>query len=528
MPNCQKCNAKATHGLKGGSKIYCKDCAKNVEGVGDLTRKHCKEATCFKEPTYNYPTEKTTAYCTVHKLPGMVDVKHPKCQHVDENGNRCDKGPTYGPEGGKAIYCEPHSNLYENMVMVITNRLCKYVDDDGNKCGSRASFNLPGNISGKWCKKHKGPNDKFVLKTIYCEVEGCETRASQNYKNEKKPRFCEEHRLIGMCNIIDKRCEVQECIKMATYAGKDSIKRFCAEHKLEGMKDIRSKQCAFEGCNKEPTYNVPGTKVRLFCAEHADKNTMDNVKSKKCIKCKVKEAFCNFKGINQRLYCIKCRDEDMVQLNTKICKNDNESYKCTTRIPHTRYDGYCLRCYTHLFPDATITKSYKTKELRVIEFIKNTFTNTKIVCNKTVPNGMSKRRPDICINNDDYNIIIEVDEYQHNSYEDICENKRVMELFVDLQNKPLVMIRFNPDDYINDKGKKIKTCWSVAKNGLVVLNKNKIIDWNNRLNKLKDTLEYYLHYPPKKEVEIIYLYYDDMKNEKNLEEDFQYDDIIIA
>jgi hypothetical protein len=65
--------------------------------------------------------------------------------------------------------------------------------------------------------------------------------------------------------------------------------------------------------------------------------------------------------------------------------------------------------------------------------------------------------------------------------QDICENKRVMELFVDLQNKPLVMIRFNPDDYINDKGKKIKTCWSVAKNGLVVLNKNKIIDWNNRL-----------------------------------------------
>ena len=181
-----------------------------------------------------------------------------------------------------------------------------------------------------------------------------------------------------------------------------------------------------------------------------------------------------------------------------------------------------------MFPDATITKSYKTKELRVIEFIKNTFTNTKIACDKTVRNGISKRRPDICINKDDYNIIIEIDEYQHNAYEDICENKRIMELFIDLQNKPLVMIRFNPDDYINDKGKKIKTCWTVAKNGLVVLNKNKIIDWNNRLNKLKDTLEYYLHHPPKKEVEIIYLYYDDMKSEEILEEDFQDDSIIIA
>ena len=86
-PTCQSCiTAVATHGKKEGPKQYCKNCAKGIEGVGDLTRKHCKEETCFKEPTYNYPTEKTTAYCKTHMKPGMEDIKHKKCEYVDDEG----------------------------------------------------------------------------------------------------------------------------------------------------------------------------------------------------------------------------------------------------------------------------------------------------------------------------------------------------------------------------------------------------------------------------------------------------------
>jgi hypothetical protein len=532
MPvKCQVCiSATATHGPKGGSKLYCKDCAENMEGIGNLTRKHCKENACFSEPTYNYPTEKTTAYCSAHKLPGMVDVKHPKCQHVDENGNKCDKGPTYGPEGGKAIYCEPHSNLYENMVMVITNRLCKYVDEDGNKCGNCASYRKPGS-STKWCAKHKQEGAKYIYQGVFCEVEGCETRSSQNYLTEKKARFCELHKLDGMYNIIDPRCEVEECVKMATHAFADGKKRRCAEHKLAGMNDVRSKQCAYEGCDKEPTYNVPGTKVRLFCAEHADKNTMDNVKSKKCKGCKNQEAMCNYKGLKTRLYCCRCRLQGMVNLRSKICKNDYELdngtlYQCATEIASNKYAGYCSTCYVGLFPNNPKSRNFKTKEIKVHEYIKSMLPDIDIICDKVVSSGYSKRRPDMCIYKDDYNIVIEVDEYQHNAYELICENKRMMELFIDLQNKPLVVIRFNPDSYTNSKNAKVKSCWSTSKaNGLAIINKNKIVDWNNRLNKLKDTIEYYLQNPPTKELEVVYLYYDACKKEENIEDD---DNIIIA
>ena len=44
-------------------------------------------------------------------------------------------------------------------------------------------------------------------------------------------------------------------------------------------------------------------------------------------------------------------------------------------------------------------------------------------------------------------IIIEVNENQHIAYDCSCENKRIMKLSQDVGHKPIVFIRFNPDDY---------------------------------------------------------------------------------
>lgn len=54
---------------------------------------------------------------------------------------------------------------------------------------------------------------------------------------------------------------------------------------------------------------------------------------------------------------------------------------------------------------------------------------------------------------------IECDENQHKNYEKICENRRSMEIFEDLNFKPIIFIRFNPDSYIenNIKHKSIFT-----------------------------------------------------------------------
>ena len=52
-------------------------------------------------------------------------------------------------------------------------------------------------------------------------------------------------------------------------------------------------------------------------------------------------------------------------------------------------------------------------------------------------------------------IIVEIDENQHCAYED--ENRRVQDLIQDLKDKPLVIIRFNPDGYITPTKKKNQT-----------------------------------------------------------------------
>ena len=63
----------------------------------------------------------------------------------------------------------------------------------------------------------------------------------------------------------------------------------------------------------------------------------------------------------------------------------------------------------------------------------------------------SKRRPDLFLDLGYQILIIEIDENQHLDYDCSCENKRIMELSQDVGHKPIVFIRFNPDEYCNDE-----------------------------------------------------------------------------
>ena len=92
-------------------------------------------------------------------------------------------------------------------------------------------------------------------------------------------------------------------------------------------------------------------------------------------------------------------------------------------------------------------------------------------------------------------------------YECSCENKRLMELSQDLGHRPIVFIRFNPDDY-EDNGINISSCWGNDKKGICVIKKSKIKEWSERLNKLEEQIKYWLTNTTNKTVEIIQLYYD--------------------
>jgi hypothetical protein len=104
-------------------------------------------------------------------------------------------------------------------------------------------------------------------------------------------------------------------------------------------------------------------------------------------------------------------------------------------------------------------------------------------------------------------IIIEVDENKHQEYDCSCENKRLMELSLDLGHRPIVFIRFNPDAYTNQNGEKIKSCWKLNKLGVMRIAPRKEKEWEERISILKEQIQYWIDNSPAKTVEIVELFY---------------------
>jgi hypothetical protein len=200
----------------------------------------------------------------------------------------------------------------------------------------------------------------------------------------------------------------------------------------------------------------------------------------------------------------------MINVKDKRCKFED----CEIRF-NPKYDGYCAYHFGNLFPDSPIVKNFKTKERFVVDFIREQYPDFTWKFDKIIDNACSKRRPDIFLDLGFQIIIIEVDENQHQGYEDICENKRMMEISRDVHHRPIVFIRFNPDKYSHCAGsrttannKNVPSCFSINRDtGLVKINNKK--NWNERLNTLKNNIDEWINKETEKTIEVIPLFYDE-------------------
>jgi hypothetical protein len=196
---------------------------------------------------------------------------------------------------------------------------------------------------------------------------------------------------------------------------------------------------------------------------------------------------------------------------SSICEHDKHKSNCIICNPHKacqncfsvfvtpryRFNPYCFMCYCVLNPDANIPRQFKLKEHHMRDVLLEKFPETVLVFDKKVTNGCSRRRPDVRIECLTHTLIIECDEHAHKNTP--CESKRTMELFNDLGNRPLVMLRFNPDKNSTSKG-----CFSNTKTGSLSLNKK---EWHHRTKILCEKIQFYLDEIPKKEVTIVHLFY---------------------
>jgi hypothetical protein len=250
-----------------------------------------------------------------------------------------------------------------------------------------------------------------------------------------------------------------------------------------------------------------GCKGSQICEHNKDKNN--------CVECNGKN-ICKHNRIQYQ--CIECEGGRICKHKKRKshCKECGGSALCKSEwceiTANSKYDSYCLNCFIHLFPDRPNARNYKTKEKAVVDYIIQQFPLDKYtwINDKRIQDGCSRKRPDLLLDLGYQVIIIEVDENQHETYDCSCENKRLMELSQDVNHRPIIFLRFNPDEY-TIKDTKITSCWGIDKLGVCAIKKTKTKEWTNRLESLKHQIEYWCQ-PENisiKTIEIIELFYNE-------------------
>jgi hypothetical protein len=407
----------------------------------------------------------------------------------------CKTESSFNFKGLPRKYCSKHKE--ENMVNV-KDFICIFED-----CNKPSYYNYVGLKDKLYCNEHKLEN-MINVKIKLCKFIGCQKQPLFNNENEKEAIYCFEHKEIDMIDIKHRICINNNCCERARYNILGGKPIYCFNHKLINMTAVDSKKCKLKDCPKSPCFNYFGEKSGIYCGIHKLENMVDVCKVNcRFENCNKKPSF-NYEGQKELLYCLSHKLEGMINITIKKCKTP----LCETKA-NPYYENYCLRCFIYTYPDKRTHKNYKTKEQSVVDYISKTFPNLTIITDKINKDGCSKKRPDILIDLGYQIIIIEIDEKQHKNYDCSCDNKRIMEISQDNGHRPIIFIRFNPDSYKIGENK-MSSCWKLSKDGFLILDKLKSIEWNNRLSSLKDQINYWCN--PKnltdKTIEIIQLYYD--------------------
>ena len=99
----------------------------------------------------------------------------------------------------------------------------------------------------------------------------------------------------------------------------------------------------------------------------------------------------NYKSEKTPIYCYDHRLNNMINVVSTRCK----THLCDI-IVGDKYDGYCIYCFSQLFPEKCF--NYKTKQQYVYDFIKQIFNELTLIYDRKIEDGCSLRRVDLYIN----------------------------------------------------------------------------------------------------------------------------------
>lgn len=404
---CEKCKKKRpTFNIDGEiSAKYCGDCKE--PNMVDILNKKCVKCN-KKQPSYNIEGEITAKYCNDCKELDMVDVKHKKC-------SKCKiKLPFFNYKGKvDAIYCGDCKEI--DMIDVVHNK-CK-------KCNiKRPTFNFVDKIRPIYCMdcKELGMVDVDTKKCEKCKI----VVPVFNYETEHSPRFCNNCKESNMVNIVDRTCDQENCRKKAIYSQPGVLPHRCLTHRIDGMMKNPRRKCQgseYENCKEIAIY-----------------------------------------GINEPIHCDK-----HILLN-EYCLTERKCNKCNS-IDILNKHGLCINICSLVEQDLLMKKRVKKKEEFIAKLLSEEIDLKNDVIemwrDTIIDSSCTKTRPDFVYHCGTHIVIVEVDEEQHRSYNNCghekedklkAENVRMYNIGNIFQGKPVIFIRYNPDDFKNKDGNKIK------------------------------------------------------------------------
>ena len=402
-------------------------------------------------PCYALKGDRAT-HCAKCQTTGMINVTKPYC--IEEG---CTIAPSYGTKWRKPLYCLAHKKDGMEQVMTALCVVCKE---------TQPSF---GSLR---------PNGRKGTKT-HCGA-------------------CKE---LGMLNLSNKMCSVCHIIR-CTYGKQQGKPTHCATCSTVGMRDVLNKMCA--KCERVgPSYGKEGG-PRTHCTKCKTTDMVDlTAINKLCVTCitrnERKRATFGYEN-KKPLYCAACKPDDLKVRDVvhEMCIGEG----CNMRACNPRYQGYCIRCCIHNRPDIEVFRNYKTKERAVVEFLLQQFPSLTWVLDKKV--GSSLRRPDARADMGAYMLIVEIDERKHTGKNG--EHERLMQISEDIGHKPLIVIRINPDAYIDAEGKRVSSCWKIDGAGIMTI--TKVDEWQTRLFKLEQRVDRWIKTACTETLEVEHLFYD--------------------
>jgi hypothetical protein len=397
----------------------------------------------------------------------FIRIRNRICKFSDASGN-CEITASYNFETERrGIYCKTHK--LDGMIY-IGNR-CQQIG-----CEKLSSYCFEGEIP-KYCKTHKLPEMIKYKKIKTCVYPSCTKNRVYNYEG-LKPAYCVDHKKDNMIDMYSNYCSYEEekCYVLANFNFPGEKAKYCNTHKHLGMINVRNNICMSQNCKNRARYNITGNPPR-YCFLHRQSDMLLNP-NKYCDfeGCKNK----SFYGINNPLHCEEHKDEKEIDLRMTKCSNCGSIEVCNSE----------KKCYEYCIAENIYKKYRKLKELTVLNHLQKNVNKEIYSYDKTIDTSCSLHRPDIVYDCGTHMVIIEVDEYEHNSKTQDCEISRMKQITYSYYC-PCIFIRYNPD--------------------------NKEQNSKNNLKVLSNYVNYCIQKEPLNFLSVIYLFYQEYEIPKTID-----------